>query len=699
MIRGIPAHAAAGSQPFPNLYHMEITKVDVCLVQMPYASLAGPSAALGILHALLEADGLNVKSVYANLLFAEEIGPATHTDLWSRTGKVFLTDWTFSHIAFPSHRPDPERFVAWLRKCSRVHQSLTFEDLKDALTHVRRTAAGFTDRLAQSIVDQRPRIVGCSSSFLQHVPSLALIRRIRDLAPDLVTILGGANCETVMGQTNHKLFPAADYVVSGEADELVVGLIRDILDKGREIEAGDLPTGVFGPVHRKVGYPSVESPGSDDAPRAVAASLADSPVPNYDDYFETLQRCPKAHNAVRPSLAVETSRGCWKGEKQACSFCGLNGHGMRYRRKPTKQVLRDLEELSHRHGVYDVCAVQNTVDLGHLRTLIPEIKQRGSPYRLFFATQSTLSRSQVKALRDAGVMWIQPGIESLSSEVLKLMNKGCHAWQNIQLLKWCRQYGVAALWNLLHGFPGEKDDWYMEMAETIPLLAHLQAPNTSPVGWARYSVFHQRAEEFGLELKAPKQLSHIYPWSQEDLDNLPHTLEDVSRKWIKQHPVLAILMVDHPGLTAVERAAKEWIRLFDGKIKPVLTAEVVQDKVLIRDTRPAAVAPDHTLQGLRRDVFVECDDAPPIERLFEKYSAKGIPGPQLEQALDDLVLNKLVIKIDGRLVALALREPIPDLPSYRDAPGAGVAGLTPGFLLGRKKVGSDIASVKNCVRK
>ena len=44
---------------------------------------------------------------------------------------------------------------------------------------------------------------------------------------------------------------------------------------------------------------------------------------------------------------------------------------------------------------------------------------------------------------------IQPGIESLSDHVLKLMRKGTTALQNIQLLKWCREYGVQPEWNLL----------------------------------------------------------------------------------------------------------------------------------------------------------------------------------------------------------------------------------------------------------
>ena len=79
---------------------------------------------------------------------------------------------------------------------------------------------------------------------------------------------------------------------------------------------------------------------------------------------------------------------------------------------------------------------------------------------VFFEIKANVSRAQVAALVDAGITWVQPGIESLHSEVLKLMDKGIQGWQNVQLLKWARELGLRLSWSVLWGFPGEKDDWY-----------------------------------------------------------------------------------------------------------------------------------------------------------------------------------------------------------------------------------------------
>ena len=52
-------------------------------------------------------------------------------------------------------------------------------------------------------------------------------------------------------------------------------------------------------------------------------------------------------------------------------------------------------------------------------------------------------------MRAGGMTSIQPGIESLSTRVLQVMQKGVSAAQNIQLLRWCGEVGINVAWNLL----------------------------------------------------------------------------------------------------------------------------------------------------------------------------------------------------------------------------------------------------------
>ena len=71
---------------------------------------------------------------------------------------------------------------------------------------------------------------------------------------------------------------------------------------------------------------------------------------------------------------------------------------------------------------------------------------------------------------------MQPGIESLIDDVLKLMRKGVSALHNVQLLKWCKEIGVKPHWNVLWGFPGEPAAEYERLARVVPWLRHLPPP-------------------------------------------------------------------------------------------------------------------------------------------------------------------------------------------------------------------------------
>ena len=233
-------------------------RADVCLVSMPYASLTRPSMALGLLAAILERDGIKTAVAPAGLWFAESAGLWLYELCASRMSTVFLAgEWTFAAAAFGGGGERAELDAEYLRQISEAserHPAVWRGDrgrkLVTDLLALRAAATRFVDDAARRVLATGARVVGCTSTFEQHVASLALLRRIRELDPDVVTMLGGANCETVMGETTHRCFPWVDYVVSGEADGLITGLCRLALGRGRDVEPADLPRGVLGPAHR-----------------------------------------------------------------------------------------------------------------------------------------------------------------------------------------------------------------------------------------------------------------------------------------------------------------------------------------------------------------------------------------------------------------------------------------------------------------
>ncbi|MEW6363686.1 MAG: RiPP maturation radical SAM C-methyltransferase [Acidobacteriota bacterium] len=639
--------------------------MDICLVNMPYTPIERPSVALGLLQAVLIRDGWAVETVYADLLFAREIGLHRHMLITGTRPQDALGDWTFSHLVFPGFESDHDRFIRRLIDRNRMYRGCDAGELKDIMLSVREKAGRFVDDLAGRILERKPFMVGCGTTYMQHLSSIALLKRVREFSPDVVTVMGGANCETIMGRSTHSFFPWVDYVVSGEADALITPLVRAIREKGTEVAPEMLPEGVFAPVHRRIGYPRGPADG---APRATVESLDDLPVPDYDDYFRTLKES-SFRDKIAVSLPIETSRGCWWGEKSGCVYCSLNGCGRRFRSKLASQVVRDLDSLYHRHGVTRFLAADNSLEMRYFRTLFPDLARKRSPYRIYYQIMSNLSREQVRTMRDAGLTWVWCGIESLSDKVLAHMNKGCKSWQNVQFLKWCRQYGVYVGWYIMCDFPGEADEWYWEMARMLPLLSHLQPPWAfARVRLDRYSQYHGRPQEFGLKLQPAELFSYIYPISPDALASLVCFFEDEERAIDPRFETL----LTRPGILAASKAAAQWKIAFWSESAPCLIMTVTDSAVRIRDTRPVAVASSFVLEGVEREIHLACDAAVGWRRLLNQMVARGHSRAEVEAAAHSLLDRKLMIEVGGRLLALALCEPATALPERSEYPGGAV---------------------------
>ena len=661
---------------------------DICLVTMPYASVSRPSMALGLLKAILTDEGVNTAVAYANLWFAESVGLRRYDVCAGQFPPVYLTgEWTFAGAAFADDPRREEKDAEYLRQVHEAEGPLfqpkaernprarrrSYADaLISDLWAMRAAATQFVDEAARRVLATGARVVGCTSTFEQHVASLALLRRIHELDPDVITMLGGANCETVMGETTHRCFPWVDYVASGEADGIIAPLCRLALARGRDVEPGELPRGVLGPAHRAGREASGPGARSGSLPRALFHDLDRLPTPRFDDYFETLEAL-SLRSSVRPGLPVETSRGCWWGAVHQCTFCGLNGTSMGYRSKSPERALAELNELEDRYGISDFEAVDNILDMGYIKTLLPMLAADDRQRRIFYEIKANVTRERLEAMLQAGITWVQPGIENLHSEVLRLMDKGIQGWQNVQLLKWCREIGLQLFWTVLWRFPGEKDEWYEDMARWVPALEHLTPPlATYPMRFDRYSVYHEQARRLGLILFPIGAMSLVYPVGPADLDGLTYFFStEPAAGPLRYTEDVREAILNTPGVQAVFNAVRDW-RTAQFAKEPVLSMEDHDGVLEITDTRSCARSPRHVLTGLTRAVCLACDAGPregKLVAIIERDFDMTATDDEIADVTGKLLSDRLVLAMDGRLVGLALKGRAPALPDDTQFPG------------------------------
>ena len=480
----------------------------VLLVSMPFGALDRPSLALSLLKAHCVRLHVPCDIAYLNFRFADCIGFGDYA--WICSDDVpytsFAGEWIFAEALY-GRRPyaDAAYMDEVLSRTWRL-DGATFARLHRIRGHVE----AFLDKCLDDVRWSDYTMVGFTSIFQQNLASLALAARLKRKHPDLTIAFGGANWEEVMGTTLQSQFPFVDLAFSGEADESFPAVL-EARRRGSGIE----------------GLPGVTSSARNGlatlAPAKVIRDMDALPTPNFEDYFEQLRNSGSA-SGVAPTLLMETARGCWWGEKAHCTFCGLNGATMVFRSKSPQRVVREIDELYKQYEVKTFNVVDDILDMRYFKTVLPKIAEANLGVNFFWEIKANLTHEHVRLLREAGVKSVQPGIESLSDRVLNLMRKGCTAFRNIELLKWCKEYGVKPYWNLLYGFPGEVAADYQETVTLIRAIWHLDPPTGyGPIRMDRFSPYFNDPTGFGMKNVRPMApFTFLYPFDRRALMNIAY---------------------------------------------------------------------------------------------------------------------------------------------------------------------------------
>jgi ribosomal peptide maturation radical SAM protein 1 len=665
---------------------------EVCLVQMPYGPLKQPRLGLSILKATLENTKITASVFYANLLWAEEIGVYIYNHISDSERYNLVAEWTFSESAFPDFQPDHDEYFHHVQiSVQRLEKLLarldeSHKNAQTLLWEIREKTKAFINDVAHEILSKQPRIVGCTSMFQQHCASLALLNKIKALNPDIVTMMGGANCEASMGVVAHQKCRWVDFVVSGEADLIFPKLCEQILLSGPDLTLQELPEGVLGPIHRRHGgYALVEK----YPPRAKVIDMKNSPMPDHDDYFNQLQ-VSSIGDMIIPAIPIETSRGCWWGEVSHCAFCGIQGDNMSYRSKAPNRVIEELEYLSQRYQTKNFFVVDSILDMQYFKTVIPTLAEQQKGYNIFYDTKANLKHEHLQKMAEAGIRWIEAGIECLDDTLLKKIGKGSTVHQNIQLMKWAREMGIFNCWQMLYDIPGETDDIYLKLLEWLPNISHLQPPsNLWFFEYHRFSPVHRQPALFGLKLSPHRSYYYVYPWDEQALENFAYYFYD-DRK--EQRPIYLLYdnrELQRPGLRALRESIKSWQREWGAEglihnqpkngFEPA-TLVMIDDgeQIEITDTRACAIQAKFRLNGLYRQIYHICDKAHKPEgilRILHLTYNINCTWDTIEPIVQLLCEQKLLLRLNGYFLSLAVRGPLKSMPSLADSPSGGIKSL------------------------
>jgi ribosomal peptide maturation radical SAM protein 1 len=618
----------------------------VLLVSMPWANPQHPILALGLFKAALGRAGLECDTLYANVRANRFLGDFDTYSFFSLSldGDLVYTPHYFGVDPAQTAQTLSARVAA---TGARQMSAAECRRLIDA-------SGAFLDDLFASVDWDSYDLVGFSLMFQQLCASLSLARRIKARYPDKPIVFGGATCEADMGREIARAFTEVDFVSLGESDHTFVPLVRELLASPEPARVRPATPGV---AYRLPSGEVVESGGSPP----IVHDMDALPIPDYDDYFALLT--PQERAALRPVLYMECSRGCWWGEKSLCTFCGLNGSTIAYRRKSPARCVEEIRHLADRYGVSRFFMADNILDHRAFKTFLKDLaalRTAGYDLHFFFEIKSNVSREHVRELKEAGVDWVQPGIESFSDHVLQMMRKGVTGIQQVQLLKFLAEFKIRADWNILYANPGERPEDYDEIIEVIPFLYHLPPPAPwalIPVAMQRFNQYFEKPSEFGITALRPAAFYR---------DTLPRTdirLDRLAYHFDYEHPDRedpVLLGKQGELLAAVER----WRQAYKAG---TLTWSGDGDEICVVDRRgwPTGEGSEIVLRGLQAGIYMACMSARQEQHLLTELADRARPA-DARRFIDLMVERRLMFRSrSGRVLSLALQKVPTPLPGSR----------------------------------
>jgi ribosomal peptide maturation radical SAM protein 1 len=640
--------------------------LQIKLVNMPFATANRPSIALTQLKAVAEAlhgDKIHVEICYLNHEFCRILGSdlydaIANTMLGMTTG---LGEWLFRAVAFPDQ---PDNSAQYLRRFQH-HLGTQPSALRERLDAFRAALPRTLDALIERYQLHEARVVGLTSMFFQNLASIALAQRLKQIDPKQIVVMGGANCEGTMGIELAANVPVLDFVFSGNSLISFPQFVGHVL--AGDTDACHRIDGVFSrmncrSIHDIAGdaadvdwgkhKPTMQLKGVGAMGRELDIN-ANVPL-DYDGFLHSARTIlPNA--AEKLKLLFETSRGCWWGERAHCTFCGLNGSTMAYRAMTAERAKAMLRGLIDRYaGQFDIFeSVDNILPREYIAGVFADLRPPEG-VSFFYEIKSDLSESDVRTLAGGGVRLVQPGIEALATSTLKLMRKGTTAFHGLRLLGYCKKYGVAPVWNLLVGFPGETQEVYQTYSKLLPEIFHLPpAAGVFPVRFDRYSPYFTLEKQYGLELSPYDFYKLCYPFPKAALRNLAYYFQDVKYESQYLRDVAQWL----PKLGAlVERWKSLWK---SAACTPRLEWVQTSDGITVEDTRTGRLC-THVLSGSAAEALRSLGQPERPEHL----------SSECQGALEELTNRSLVVAERGKLFSLVAGVPAAAAPP---APAAQLA--------------------------
>lgn len=302
------------------------------------------------------------------------------------------------------------------------------------------------EKMIQRIAQLNPSIIGFSVATTSYPYTFELARKMKRILQKTVFIWGGHH---VSFQPEEPLLQGmADVVIRGEGEEVILKLIRIIKDYGSRYKE------FFNDVEG-ISYIYDNQIHHNKPDYLVIKDLESIPIPD-----RTLLDLSKYKNAS----TILASRGC----VGRCKFCASACMGIP-REREISSIIYEMDILVKQYGYKHINFVDNVFAYNKKRTkeLLEAICQKQLP--VTFSAEVNINfmdEELVELFKNAGLKFVQFGIESGSNKILKSINKTISIEKSYSIVKLCLEEGINVVCSMLIGLPEDTEE---TIAETVAM--------------------------------------------------------------------------------------------------------------------------------------------------------------------------------------------------------------------------------------
>jgi anaerobic magnesium-protoporphyrin IX monomethyl ester cyclase len=315
---------------------------------------------------------------------------------------------------------------------------------------------GFSvEQLLDYVTKTRPALIGFTAFTIQIRTAGIIASRIKSEAPGAIICVGGPHATAIPQQTLEE-FPAFDFVVCGEGEELLPKLFVSL---GGEDGLAKLP----GVLTRKGG----------DVSWNPIANLDALPFPAWEEF--DLSKYPGTYpHRTRLELPMVSERGC----PYRCVFC-CRSLGDALRRRSVHSVITEIERNIEEFKCESIAFLDETfvLNMKWADEFFTAMLARGLNKKITWSCSTRVSNTSpelLRRMREAGCYYVFFGLESADDAALKHIKKGVTVEQIRNAVKWAKQAGIVPVGSFIIGLPGDTEEHAfkaIELAEELELYS------------------------------------------------------------------------------------------------------------------------------------------------------------------------------------------------------------------------------------